>query len=492
MTKDLNWVAAIEGSDGQPLTTSLNADITARINKTRSIPVSLVCILRTLNCRGSPDPADPTSDTPPCVSTHLDKVGDAWLPRQTQSRPVDQINFNFEVHPVLDATAGGLLASFKEIDDGPRVPSFTRAEARTQRVQSDTALAISDLEAICQLGESMDDDSKTSTPALARHSASPAPSIRPGGLPQLSPLESARLKMAVGRLRMRDDNEHHAPDWIAKRLLSGQSTKIFGSIHHICERKNSVRRPRGSRKSSALPISHSNLDQQRPMLQRSFSDFAHMTSWEKLLDNLNNYEFLLLKISTYVVTAFSTTPESPYVDTESDDECDPPPPPKSLMGGFPIGPSPCASGTVSGSSLTMFSMANSPAQIPKLPSRSSPSVDAQKAKSVPMQSMPKLERQEKRKIRRKKKSRIRLFFRTPLYNYCIYIIYSRKNSRHQKNVESERLKEVKKKNSSSTTTLDSFMPSSSKATPPSPVPMPFGLGSLKNFKIPKVRLFSFI
>ncbi|KAJ1366040.1 hypothetical protein KIN20_026555 [Parelaphostrongylus tenuis] len=52
----------------------------------------------------------------------------------------------------------------------------------------------------------MDDDSKTSTPSLpARHSTSPASSRPPGvsgsgpgsGVPQLSPLETARLKMTV-------------------------------------------------------------------------------------------------------------------------------------------------------------------------------------------------------------------------------------------------------------------------------------------------------
>lgn len=65
-------------------------------------------------------------------------------------------------------------------------------------------------EAICQLADGMDDDSKTSTPSLtARHSTSPAPSRPPGcvssgsaggpvsGVPQLSPLETARLKMTV-------------------------------------------------------------------------------------------------------------------------------------------------------------------------------------------------------------------------------------------------------------------------------------------------------
>ncbi|VDK53440.1 unnamed protein product, partial [Cylicostephanus goldi] len=107
------------------------------------------------------------------------------------------------------ATRGGLLASYKEItcDTSSRPAAAARAEARTQRVQSDTALAISDLEAICQLADSMDDDSKTSTPSLtARPSTSPAPRPPLGGIggtgqgpgsgvPQLSPLETARLNM---------------------------------------------------------------------------------------------------------------------------------------------------------------------------------------------------------------------------------------------------------------------------------------------------------
>ncbi|KIH63737.1 hypothetical protein ANCDUO_05961 [Ancylostoma duodenale] len=127
-------------------------------------------------------------DNETSVVSNMDKVGNAWLPmlnsrkQQKKLRRPSSPEFTYEVHSVPMATRGGLLASYKEItcESSTRPAAVARAEARTQRVQSDTALAISDLEAICQLADSMDDDSKTSTPSLtARPSTSPAP--RPPG-----------------------------------------------------------------------------------------------------------------------------------------------------------------------------------------------------------------------------------------------------------------------------------------------------------------------
>ncbi|VDM82932.1 unnamed protein product, partial [Strongylus vulgaris] len=94
--------------------------------------------------------------------------------------------------------------------------------------------------------------------------------------------------------------------------------------------KTGVRRPRGSRRG-ALAMTHAELEMQQripPPLQRSYSDYEPMQS-------------------------LVGTPSSPYVDTESDDECDPPPPPKSLA----MFPSPAASQIA-----TASSGVNSPSQ----------------------------------------------------------------------------------------------------------------------------------
>lgn len=92
-------------------------------------------------------------DQDSCVVSGMDKVGNAWLPMLNSSKEARKPHrgrvqeFTFEVHSVPMATRGGLLASYKEItiESGSRPQAAARAEARTQRVQSDTALAISDL-----------------------------------------------------------------------------------------------------------------------------------------------------------------------------------------------------------------------------------------------------------------------------------------------------------------------------------------------------------
>ncbi|KAK6028272.1 hypothetical protein OSTOST_05682, partial [Ostertagia ostertagi] len=218
LTREFEWIGSVEDSTGVPVRMELNSLLTTRINATRSIPVAMVKVLKELGCedvRCSGAGASQTAmetDNESCVSG-MDKVGTAWLPLLNRSKVANKRpracvpEFTFEVHSVPLATPGGLLASYKEIttESGTRPPATARAEARTQRVQSDTALAISDLEAICQLADGMDDDNKTPTPLLSsRHSTSPAPSRPPGcvggsgpgsGVPQLSPLETARLKM---------------------------------------------------------------------------------------------------------------------------------------------------------------------------------------------------------------------------------------------------------------------------------------------------------
>ncbi|KJH43514.1 hypothetical protein DICVIV_10471 [Dictyocaulus viviparus] len=578
-------------------------------------------------------------------------------------------------------------------------------------ITDETAAHWAGREAICQLADGMDDDSKTSTPSLpARHSTSPA-SSRPGcvggggpgsGVPQLSPLETARLKMTLisrerklvpdADLEKQGSIIHHsvgaaaavglasaAPDVFefaddrsvgsgsaypspspqftpfgygtVESPLSGQpirgvatkrrprarktanmgdrlgdfsatmlkSPSLSGVSTRKPRGKTGVRRPRGSRKA-ALAVTHVDLDMQSrapPPLQRSYSDYEQMSNPG------------LVGMST-----------SPYVDTESDDECDPPPPPKSLA----MFQSPSTSHTVSASSVanspsrsmsplhvasstpslsathppqsplasasplinqsapvpsprtvqprktsldavvgrlktslpqqstppTKRSIFNdlyddgtesspppeervslasaisstcstsvnaSPLQssttaahtnassprapeltreqtascevpqsitptvnieggsklilkIPKVPSRASPSVDAQKLKSIPMQSMPKLEKQEKKREKERKeghKNSSGFFLQERSKDKSDE---TRKQKRKAEGKEKER--EHKKHKTSSTpsqydansTSTSSSANSSVKSTPGAPLPFGF-VGSLKNFKIPK-------
>ncbi|WKX89926.1 hypothetical protein Q1695_009065 [Nippostrongylus brasiliensis] len=689
LTREFDWIGSVHDSSGVAVSSELNSLLTTRINKARSIPVALVRLLKELGYEPACHSEERTAETvmevdnDSCFVSTMDKVGNAWLPMFNRSKETrkprreHEAGFTFEVQPVPLATPGGLLASYKEIavESGSRPPAAARAEARTQRVQSDTALAISDLEAICQLADGMDDDSKTSTPSLtARHSTSPAPSRPPGcigasssgptsGVPQLSPLETARLKMthsvgaaaAVGLASATPDVFEFADDRSAGSgsaypspspqytpfaygtvgsPLSGQSVRggatkrrprarksanigdRIGELQQVPPKdpamvgvptrkprgKTGVRRPRGSRKA-ALTITHAEMEMQQrvpPPLHRSYSDY----------DPLSNSG---LGVST-----------SPYVDTESDDECDPPPPPKSL-GMFPsrspatsqtttsaaaspsqsmssmctaVGtpssnhppPSPLAavspsvsqpaplpsprpaqprktsldavvgrlktprpsqstpplkrsvfndlyddgtesspppdertssSSTAPPSSLPNASVgmsplhssaANTPSprvpepardqapsneppqgamptvkiegasklilKIPKVPSRASPSVDAQKTKSIPMQAMPKLEKQEKKRDKEKKEGhRERSKDKSD---------ESRKQKRKAEGKEKDR--EHKRHKSSSTPSQfdanTATAVSSSKTTPGAPLPFGF-VGSLKNFKIPK-------
>ncbi|XGW23167.1 hypothetical protein V3C99_005424 [Haemonchus contortus] len=699
LTREFEWIGSVEDSNGVPVRVDLNSMLTTRINKTRSIPVSMVRVLKELGCedvRSDEISAEQTAmevDNESCVSG-MDKVGTAWLPLLNRSKDSKKPlracvpEFTFEVHSVPLATPGGLLASYKEItaESGTRPPAAARAEARTQRVQSDTALAISDLEAICQLADGMDDDNKTPTPLLSnRHSTSPAPSRPTGcvsgsgpgsGVPQLSPLETARLKMthsvgaaaAVGLASATPDVFEFADDrsvgsgsaypspspqytpfaygavgspisgqsmrgTVTKRRPRARKTANMGdrmgdlqqtmgkdpALAGIPTRKprgkTGVRRPRGSRKA-ALAMSHAELEMQQrvpPPLQRSYSDFEQMSNPEGMLG-----------VST-----------SPYVDTESDDECDPPPPPKSL-GMFPsrspvtsqvaatsatnspshsmsplcapVGtpssstlppPSPLAAAspsvsqpaplpsprssqprktsldavvgrlktsapsqatpppkrsvfndlyddgtesppppeerisaasTVASTPLSSTSVSASPLQsvtvtaqastssprissesgrdqapsaegsqnttptvkiegasklilkIPKVPSRASPSVDAQKTKSIPMQAMPKLEKQEKKRDKEKKEGhKERSKDKSD---------ESRRQKRKAEGKEKDR-EHKRHKTSNATSTFDvnasgstAAGNSSSKTTPTAPLPFGF-VGSLKNFKIPK-------
>ncbi|EYC42110.1 hypothetical protein Y032_0542g3213 [Ancylostoma ceylanicum] len=415
LTREFEWIGSVEDSNGEKVNADLDSMLTTRINTTRSIPVALVRILKELGCQGVVDGFEKSAnamevDNETSVVSNMDKVGNAWLPmlnsrkQQKKLRRPSSPEFTYEVHSVPMATRGGLLVSYKEItcESSTRPAAVARAEARTQRVQSDTALAISDLEAICQLADSMDDDSKTSTPSLtARPSTSPAPrppgcvggNSGPGpgsGVPQLSPLETARLNMkhtvsaaaAVGLASASTDVFEFADDrsvgsgsaypspspqytpfayGTVGSPLSGQSIRgatakrrprarksanigdrvgempsptvkdptLAGSLATRKPRgKTGVRRPRGSRRG-ALAMTHAELEMQQripPPLQRSYSDYEQMTG-------------------------LVGTPTSPYVDTESDDECDPPPPPKSLT----MFPSPAASQAAAASSA-----ANSP------------------------------------------------------------------------------------------------------------------------------------
>uniref|UniRef100_A0A158PBH8 Tetratricopeptide repeat (TPR)-like superfamily protein n=1 Tax=Angiostrongylus cantonensis TaxID=6313 RepID=A0A158PBH8_ANGCA len=415
LTREFEWIGTVEDANGAAVSADLNSLLTQRINRTRSIPVALVRVLKELGCETVHDRTvceDQMSmevDYEHGVVSRMDKVGNAWLPmfnRSRQPKKSCQPNlpeFTFEVHTVPLTTPGGLLASYKEIasERGARPLTAARAEARTHLMQSDTALAISDLEAICQLADGMDDDSKTSTPSLpARHSTSPASSRAPGcgggsgpgsGVPQLSPLETARLKMthsvgaaaAVGLASATPDVFEFADDRsvgsgsaypspspqftpfacstagspLAGQSIRGATTKrrprarktanigdrigdfpssimkgptITGVSTRKPRGKTGVRRPRGSRKA-ALTITHAELEMHSrvpPPLQRSYSDYEQLSNPG------------LVGVST-----------SPYVDTESDDECDPPPPPKSLG----IFQSPATSHT-----LTVSLSANSP------------------------------------------------------------------------------------------------------------------------------------
>ncbi|KAK5975656.1 hypothetical protein GCK32_003987 [Trichostrongylus colubriformis] len=695
LTREFEWIGSVEDSNGVTVRVELNSLLTTRINATRSIPVAMVRVLKELGCEdvhsggsGASDQAAMEVDNESCVSG-MDKVGSAWLPllnrsKETKKPPRPYVaEFTFEVHSVPLATPGGLLASYKEIttESGARPPAAARAEARTQRVQSDTALAISDLEAICQLADGMDDDNKTPTPLLSnRHSTSPVPSrplgcatgSGPGsGVPQLSPLETARLKMthsvgaaaAVGLASASTDvfefaddrsvgsssaypspSPQYAPFGTVGSPISGQSLRgtvtkrrprarktanmgdRMGDLQQAAGKdpamagiptrkprgKTGVRRPRGSRKA-ALAMTHAELEMQQrvpPPLQRSYSD----------CEPLSNPG--ILGVST-----------SPYVDTESDDECDPPPPPKSL-GMFPsrspvrsqvtaasaanspshslsplcvpVGtpsssthppPSPLtatspsvsqpapipsprtsqprktsldavvgrlktsapsqstppskrsvfndlyddgtesppppeerisAASTVASTPLSSTSVNASPLQsttvttqagtsspritseggreqtcslegtqnttptvkiegasklilkIPKVPSRASPSVDAQKTKSIPMQAMPKLEKQEKKRDKEKKeghKERSK--------------DKSDESRRQKRKAEGKEKDREHKRHKTTSSTLDvnaaggpAASNSSAKTTPTAPLPFGF-VGSLKNFKIPK-------
>ncbi|KAK6726375.1 hypothetical protein RB195_004595 [Necator americanus] len=433
LTREFEWIGTVEDSDGEKVNVELDSLLTTRINTTRSIPVALVRVFKELGCQGVGGDAENSSNTVEVdnetnIVSNMDKVGTAWLPmlnsrkQQKQRRPSSP-EFTYEVHSVPMATRGGLLASYKEItcESGTRLAAIARAEARTQRVQSDTALAISDLEAICQLADFEDDDSKTSTPSLtARPSTSPAPRppgciggssvLGPGsGVPQLSPLETARLNMkhtvsaaaAVGLASASTDVFEFADDrsvgsssaypspspqytpfayGAVGSPLSGQSIRgaptkrrprarksanmgdrvgemssptvkdptITGLGTRKPRGKTGVRRPRGSRRG-ALAMTHAELEMQQrmiPPLQRSYSDFEPMTS-----------------------TGLVGTPSSPYVDTESDDECDPPPPPKTLT----MFPSPAAGQLTAASSAV-----NSPSHSmsPLYTSASTPSTTA--------------------------------------------------------------------------------------------------------------------
>ncbi|KAK6026329.1 hypothetical protein OSTOST_07729 [Ostertagia ostertagi] len=569
-------------------------------------------------------------------------------------------------------------------ESGTRPPATARAEARTQRVQSDTALR--DIRSgtkigwkrdksgsengtpplpQCELWSALaarallpwDDDNKTPRRhAVERHSTSPAPSRPPGcvggsgpgsGVPQLSPLETARLKMtvlvidlqrtftvqhsvgaaaAVGLASATPDVFEFADDRsvgsgsaypspspqytpfaygtvgspISGQSMRGTVTKRrprarktanmgdrMGDLQQTAGKdptmagiptrkprgKTGVRRPRGSRKA-ALAMSHADLEMQQrvpPPLQRSYSDYEQMSNPGAL------------GVST-----------SPYVDTESDDECDPPPPPKSL-GMFPsrspvtsqvtaasaanspshsmsplcvpVGtpsssthppPSPLAAAsptvsqpaplpspraaqprktsldavvgrlktsapsqstpppkrsvfndlyddgtesppppeerisaasTVPSTPLSSTPVSASPlqsvtvtTQIPKVPSRASPSVDAQKTKSIPMQSMPKLEKQEKKRDKEKKEGhKERSKDKSD---------ESRRQKRKAEGKEKDR-EHKRHKTMSASSSFDANATggpaagsSSSKTTPTAPLPFGF-VGSLKNFKIPK-------
>lgn len=114
-------------------------------------------VLKELDCQGVVDGFENSSnamevDNETSVVSNMDKVGNAWLPmlnsrKQKKVRRPSSPEFIYEVHSVPMATRGGLLASYKEItcESSTRPAAVARAEARTQRVQSDTALAISDL-----------------------------------------------------------------------------------------------------------------------------------------------------------------------------------------------------------------------------------------------------------------------------------------------------------------------------------------------------------
>ncbi|PIO76611.1 hypothetical protein TELCIR_01297 [Teladorsagia circumcincta] len=158
LTREFEWIGSVEDSTGVPVRMELNSLLTTRINATRSIPVAMVKVLKELGCEDVRSSGAGTSqtamevDNESCVSG-MDKVGTAWLPLLNRSKAANKRpracvpEFTFEVHSVPLATPGGLLASYKEIttESGTRPPAAARAEARTQRVQSDTALAISDL-----------------------------------------------------------------------------------------------------------------------------------------------------------------------------------------------------------------------------------------------------------------------------------------------------------------------------------------------------------
>ncbi|KAK6010699.1 hypothetical protein OSTOST_24247 [Ostertagia ostertagi] len=121
-------------------------------------------------------------------------------------------------------------------------------------------------------------------------------------------------------------------------------------------------------------------------------------------------------------------------------------------------------------------------KIPKVPSRASPSVDAQKTKSIPMQSMPKLEKQEKKRDKEKKEGhKERSKDKSD---------ESRRQKRKAEGKEKDR-EHKRHKTMSASSSFDANATggpaagsSSSKTTPTAPLPFGF-VGSLKNFKIPK-------
>ncbi|KAK6011239.1 hypothetical protein OSTOST_23687, partial [Ostertagia ostertagi] len=157
---------------------------------------------------------------------------------------------------------------------------------------------------------------------------SPSPQYTPFAYGTVgSPISGQSMRGTVTKRRPRARKTANMGDRMGDlQQTAGKDPTMAGIPTRKPRGKTGVRRPRGSRKA-ALAMSHADLEMQQrvpPPLQRSYSDYEQMCS------------------------GFSTV----FVDTESDDECDPPPPPKSL-GMFP-------SRSPVTSQVTAASAANSP------------------------------------------------------------------------------------------------------------------------------------
>ncbi|PIO76612.1 hypothetical protein TELCIR_01298 [Teladorsagia circumcincta] len=220
----------------------------------------------------------------------------------------------------------------------------------------------------------MDDDNKTPTPLLSsRHSTSPAPSRPPGcvsgsgpgsGVPQLSPLETARLKMthsvgaaaAVGLASATPDVFEFADD----RSVGSGSAYPSPSPQYTPFAYGTVGSPISGQSMRGT------VTKRRPRARKTANMGDRMGELQQ------------------------TAGKDP------------------AMAGIPTRKPRGKTGVrrPRGSRKAALAMSHAELEmqqrIPKVPSRASPSVDAQKTKSIPMQSMPKLEKQEKKRDKEKK------------------------------------------------------------------------------------------